>query len=213
MVSPSLRNRTSFDRAFTLIELLVVTGIIVVVSGIILANNSRFGGVVALENLAYDMGLSIRQAQVYGISVARFGAGDYSAGYGIDFNLSSPNAYVLFADVYPSPDRDGIFQPDQGELVQMSTLNQGYRIADLCATPISGTETCASTSGSPTNVDVLFKRPEPDAWISASGDSCILNNAVCQSRVRIVIASPRGDTMNIIVDANGQISVRKGITQ
>lgn len=187
----------------------MVTGIIVVVSGVILANNSRFGGVVVLENLAYDMGLSIRQAQVYGISVARFGAGDYSAGYGIHFDLSSPNTYILFGDAVT---QDGLYDcPTPGgsscELVQASTLNQNYRIADLCITPSSGVETCGVTS----RADVLFKRPEPDAWISAGGNSCILNNATCQSRVRIVIQSPRGDTMNIVVDANGQISVRRGV--
>lgn len=191
-----------------MIELLVVAGIIALVSGIILANNSRFGGAVVLENLAYDMALSIRQAQVYGISVARFGAGDYSAGYGIDFDLSSPRTYALFADALS---QNGLYDcPTPGgsdcELVQASTLNQNYRIAELCTTPPSGAEACGATS----RVDVVFKRPEPDAWISASGVSCILDNGACQSRLRVVIASPRGDTMNIVVDANGQISVRKG---
>ncbi len=180
-----------------------------VVSGVILANNSRFGGVIVLENLAYDMGLSIRQAQVYGISVARFGQNTFSAGYGIHLDLSSPQTYALFADVYPSPDGDGMFEASQGELVQAVNLNQGYRITDLCITPASSTEVCGQTS----SVDILFKRPEPDAWISAGGNSCTLGTASCEARVRVVVQSPRGDTMNIVVDANGQISVRKGITQ
>lgn len=211
LVPASLRNRSALDRAFTLVELLVVAGIITLVSGIVLANNSRFGGVIVLENLAYDIGLSIRQAQVYGISVARFGASTYSAGYGVHIDLSSPATYVLFADALTE---NGLYDcPSPGsescELVQASTLNQSYRIADLCITPPSGIETCGTTS----RIDILFKRPEPDAWVSANDNPCTLNNAACQSRVRIVVASPRGDTMNIVVDANGQISVRKGTTQ
>ncbi|MBP9757776.1 MAG: prepilin-type N-terminal cleavage/methylation domain-containing protein, partial [Candidatus Pacebacteria bacterium] len=71
---------------FTLIEMLVVIGIIVVISGVILANNSRFGGVVQLQNLAYDIALSVRQAQVYGISVQRFNSSDtFASAYGMHF--------------------------------------------------------------------------------------------------------------------------------
>src|SRR3989344_9303934 len=54
------------ERGFTLIELLVVTGILVLISGLVLANNTRFGGAILLKNLAYDVGLSIREVQVYG---------------------------------------------------------------------------------------------------------------------------------------------------
>jgi prepilin-type N-terminal cleavage/methylation domain-containing protein len=96
MVSAVRRSRgftqisTRESRGFTLIELLVVTAILVIVSGLVLANHSRFGGKILLQNLAYDMALSVRQAQVYGISVRQFGAGTYSAGYGIRFSTSVP---------------------------------------------------------------------------------------------------------------------------
>ncbi len=183
-----------------------MTAIIVVVSGVVLANNSQFGGVVVLENLAYDVALSVRQAQVYGISVARFGEDTFSAGYGISFNLSSPTTYALYADVYPSEGGDGLFEPDQNELVQLSTFNRGYRIADICTTSSLGVETCGSTS----RLDVLFKRPEPDAWLSANGNSCTLSTGACVASATVRLASPRGDTVSVVVDANGQISVRKG---
>lgn len=189
-----------------MVELLAVTAIIVVVSGVVLANNSQFGGVVVLENLAYDVALSVRQAQVYGISVARFGQDTFSAGYGISFNLSSPTTYALYADVYPGEGGNGLFEPEQSELVQLSTFNRGYRIADICTTSSLGIETCGSAS----RLDVLFKRPEPDAWLSVSGDSCTLSTSVCAASARVVLASPRGDVMSIVIDANGQISVRKG---
>lgn len=210
------RSHRASARGFTLIELLVVTGIIVVITGVVLANNSRFGGVVTLENLTYDVALTIRQAQVYGISVARFGTNTFTAGYGVDFNLSSPGTYAMFADAISA---NGLYDcPSPGtsdcELVQSVTLNQGYRISDLCVTSSSGTETCYSTSSSPSHIDVLFKRPEPDAWISADGASCILvpPNGPCQASARIVITSPRGDVASVVVEDNGQISVRRSGT-
>lgn len=178
------------------------------VTSVVLANNSRFGGVVTLENLAYDVALSIRQAQVYGISVARFGTDTFSAGYGVGFNLASPTSYVLFADAVSENGMYDCSSPGSAtcELVQAATLSQGYRISELCYTPSVGAEQC----GTATRIDVLFQRPEPDAWISVEGVSCTQSPASCASGARVVLASPRGDTVSVVIDVNGQISVRKG---
>ena len=195
------------SRGFTLIELLVVSAIIVIVSGIILVNNNRFGGVIQLENLAYDVALSIRQAQVYGISVQRFGSSTFSAGYGVHFDISSPNTYITFADALTA---NGLYDcPSPGtsacELVQSTTITQGYHIQALCVTPPVGAEDCTVHK-----VDALFVRPEPDAWISGSDTSCVLQHGTCQEGARVVLISPRGETMSVIVEANGQIAVRRG---
>lgn len=187
------------NRGFSLIELLVVIGILVVVTSLTLTNNSRFGGSVLLQNLAYDIALSVRQAQVYGISVYSFGASNYSVGYGMHFDISSPTTYVLFADV----DKNGIY--DQGELVEATNIGRGYKIKSLCATR-GINEQCLNT------MDILFKRPEPDAHITArnsNGQSCIENNNQCQESGRITIESPRGDELNVVVEATGQISVQQ----
>jgi hypothetical protein len=182
-----------------------VTGIIVVVSGVVLADNNRFGGKVQLENLAYDIALSIRQAQVYGISVARFQGGTFSAGYGVHLAVLSPTVYALFADAVTE---NGLYDcPSPGtqncELVQTTNITSGYRINDLCRTASSGTETCGIPS-----LDIVFERPEPDAWIGSSGVSCILNAGTCAAGARIELISPRGDLMSVAVEANGQISVQ-----
>lgn len=206
------------SRAFTLIELLVVTGIIVVITGVVLVSNNRFGGVVLLENLAYDIALSIRQAQVYGISVQRFQTSTFDAGYGVHFDLSSTDTYVIFADAI---DQDGLYScPQPGtnncELVRTTTITGGYRIRDLCYTPFnSSVETCDSDApGSVSSMDVLFKRPDPDAFIGvndiATWDSAgALIQSAIQESGRIELASPRGDTASIVVQANGQIAVQK----
>ena len=197
--------RTGASSGFTLIELLVVTGIIVVVSTVVLADNNRFGGRVQLENLAYDIALSIRQAQVYGISVERFRTGTFSSGYGIHFDLANPNTYGLFADAIT---QNGLYDcpspgTDDCELVQTTNITAGYQIQDLCVTSSVGGETCGIPS-----IDIVFERPEPDAWIGSSGVSCILDAGACAEGARVQIVSPRGDTMNVAVEANGQISVR-----
>ena len=197
---------------FTLIELLAVTGIMVVITSVVLVNNGRFGGVIQLQNLAYDVALSIRQAQVYGISVARFGEDNFSTGYGVHFDTSNPDTYALFADALTV---NGLYDcPNPGtdtcELMQTTNITRGFSIQDLCGTPPGGT-TCDAKS----NIDIVFIRPEPDAWISArinvSDPACIPNQGgTCYENAHIILKSPRGDIMSVVVEANGQISVQRG---
>lgn len=193
------------DKGFTLIELMVVTGILVVITSLILANNTRFGGAVLLENLAYDIALSVRKAQVYGIAVRRFGLDDFSAGYGVNFTLASPTVYVLFADINPPQSGNGIYEPDdESELVESISIQGGYKIVNLCATAPNSPETCGLSS-----LDILFKRPEPDAFISKDGISGIANPSALQEKARIILESPRGNKTSIIVELSGQIAVEK----
>lgn len=216
---------SALRRGFTLIELLAVTAIITLISAVILVDNNRFGGTVLLENLAYQVGLSIRQAQVYGIAVARFGTGEnaFSNGYGMHFDLSNPNTYVLFADAVTE---NGIWDcPTPGSPLtcetvpaQTITIQRGYSIYDLCITPGAGqSEICNRASdsesvGSITRIDILFKRPEPDAYISYNGTATFTGNDVIPNALnesaRIVLASPRGDIKSVVVDNTGQIYIK-----
>ena len=192
------------QRGFTLAELIVVTGILVLITGVMLANNARFGGAILLENLAYDVALSVRKAQVYGIAVRRFGQTNFSAGYGMHFSIDTPVVYVLFADTSPPGTGDGIYQSSQGELVEEVTMQRGFHIADLCVTsPGSSTETCGLD-----RLDILFRRPEPDAFISANGISGVANPASLYERGRVILESPRGDRASVVVESTGQIAVQ-----
>ncbi len=190
-------------RAFTLIEMLVVMGIMVLISGLILMNNNKFGGVVLLQNLAYDIALSIRQAQVYGIAVQRFNS-SFEAGYGMHFQVDADDggqsAYVLFADAL-SPENGYYDCPEPGttncELVQSTSIANGYRVSQLCVTPPGGSARCDITS-----LDITFKRPEPDAYIRSTQVSGLNESG------EIHVESSRGDTKVISVQANGQISVQ-----
>ncbi len=176
-------------RGFTLAEMVVVIGVIAIVSGVVLANNNRFGGQVLLQNLAYDIALSIRQSQVYGIAVQRFN-NEYASAYGMHFSISSPDIYLLFADVTTV---NGIYD-GSSERVQSTTIANRYSITALRINGCSGNVV--------SNLDIVFKRPDPDAYISAPPLSG-LQEAAC-----ITVSSPRGESKNIIVEVNGQIAVQ-----
>lgn len=185
--------RYPLNAGYTLIELLIVTGIFIIISSVVLANNARFGGKITLENFAYDVALSIRQSQVYSIAVQRVGANDYGSAYGMHFDTGSASTYELFAD---SAIVNGLYDP--GELLQSTTMNGGYRVSSLCVRVVGAlVETCGLS-----RLDIIFKRPEPDAYIRANA-SATLNEAG-----RIIISSPRGETADIVVEATGQISIQ-----
>jgi prepilin-type N-terminal cleavage/methylation domain-containing protein len=186
------------QKGFTLIEMLVVTGIIVLVSSAILANSGRLGGQFILDNFAYDLALTLREAQQFGISVQSFG-GNFNVAYGVHFDASTPTSYVLFADAVTP---NGLY--DTGELVQSYTITRGFKISSICATANDvSPEDCTLTK-----LDVLFKRPEPDALISKNDASCILSLPNCQAISRIIMLAPRGNTKSIVIPANGQMSVQ-----
>jgi prepilin-type N-terminal cleavage/methylation domain-containing protein len=207
MITTAIRehsNHSHTQKAFTLIEMLVVVGIIVVVTGAVLANSGQLGGQFILQNFAYDMALSIRQAQTYGIAVRKFDS-HFNYPYGMHFDASDNTHYILFADVNPN----GVFDANNpsSELYQQYEITRGFQIQSLCATPSAGGsgEVCGLS-----RLDIIFKRPEPDAWISISDvQHCIPKSGdYCQASARIRLVAPRGDVKDVIVPANGQISVQ-----
>src|SRR5512133_2633560 len=80
-------------RGFSLIEMIVVIGIIALLSTVTLSNYKDVSSRISLENLAQQIALTVRQAQVYGISVVR-GTGSVYPSYGVHF--AGQNSFVLF---------------------------------------------------------------------------------------------------------------------
>jgi prepilin-type N-terminal cleavage/methylation domain-containing protein len=198
-------------RGFTLIELLVVISIVAVISTIVLANNNLFKGTTVLQNLGYDIAITVRQAQVYGISVVRTSGGRFDVGYGMHFVAGgvSGTQYRMFSD---STTRNGIY--DIGEDVPPSpfSITGGYAITKICVPAGTDAATCTAVS----SMDVFFVRPEPDAYITKNSETLTFDsaNAVVGSspnaNARVVVSSPGGvQTISVIIDQNGQISVTR----
>lgn len=205
-----ISKRLRLLRGFTLIELVVTMAILSLITGVTLANHNRFGGQIMLRNLAHEMALVIREAQVYGVSVRKvnIGVGEFSAGYGVHINAANPRNYYLFADsyedsIYPVRGSDGLRNTSL-EDVNAYTIGRGYVITQICAgsTGTVCANVCDSCSGGA--LDIVFERPEPDAHIRFSGVEDTLYD-----QAEITLTSPRGDTIRVVVEVSGQISVLK----
>ena len=165
-------------------ELIISIAIITLITGVILARYGSFNSTVLLTSLAYDIALSIREAQVLGISV-RGDAGAFSDAYGMHFTEGV--TYLLFIDSDDSGDYD------DGEEISSYTIGQSNAITDLCVN-----SACNRSS-----LDVLFRRPEPDAIIAADPSLPNIDSA------RVIVGSPDGKVRTVRIWPTGQIAVEE----
>lgn len=139
-------------RGITLVEMLVVVALIVLLASVALARYRDFESITILESSAYDLALAIREAQVLGVSV-RGQSLNFEPAYGIHLDLSRPDEYILFWDL----DNGNDFDP--GEDVTLYTIGNGITLTELCMEADCEADT----------LDILFKRPSPDAIFAREG--------------------------------------------
>lgn len=171
---------------FTLVEMLVVLAIMGVVLAVTITGQRSFDGSIVLSNTAYDIALSIRQAQTYGVS-GRIAQGTSSAtyGYGIDVQSLPTDKYVLFADTHgtgcnatissitSAPDTktgDCTYTSGSDIKVQSVQINNSVTISGACVYK-NIYAYCSFGTTAPSQllsqVDISFARPEPGAIIYA----------------------------------------------
>jgi Tfp pilus assembly protein FimT len=178
-------------------ELLVVMGIFAVISSIVLVNHSKFNSSVLLGNLAYSVAVSIREAQVYGVSVQQFN-NEFRSGYGVHFNAAEPTSYIFFAD----RNANNRFDEEEDSIIRSYTLNKQHRILRFCGVRSTGEEDCSDSEGSGdiAVMDVVFIRPDPDANITSDKE-------ILYSSAKVTVASTAGETRSLSVASTGQIAV------
>ena len=183
-------------RGFTIIEMLVVTGIIGLLSAVTLANYRDVSVRISLENLVQQMAIIIRQAQVYGISVAKTNnvISEYPP-YGVHFNTSPATSFILFVDNDGSGQYSG-----QSEDVETINLKNNNVVSEVSANKLSSG--CSNILSLGT-LDIIFTRPNPEAvFYAISGESLVY-----PSDVEVTVRSPDGLYREVSVWSTGQISV------
>jgi Tfp pilus assembly protein FimT len=194
--------------AFTLVEFIVIMSIFAVMVGVVMFNFNGFRSAVTLDNLAHDIGISIRQIQTNsGSSLSIDSNPETETPRGIAFYPDPENRsqfaseFTLFKD-----DGDGIFNEGMDEVVDVIKIQTQDRIKDIQYQPFSGPLTPVSAQ----KVGITFKRYKTDATFMTDQDG-LLSDA---TNLIITVASPNDNnggperTRMIIISKIGQISIK-----
>lgn len=185
---------------FTLIELVITIAIFAAMTTYLLAKYGKFNQTILLTNLAYDVALTIRTAQSYGLNVKAAASGLFNSPFGAHFNKSSStkSCFIFFADI----NSDKVYSDTQycttggsvTEKISSYSIKRGSFISELCAG--DDENDCDSTD----TLDITFKRPDPDAIIMNESDEK-------KSYARITLLATDGSEKNVIVRSTGQIAI------
>lgn len=206
---------------FTLVELLVVLAIIAIVTAVTLAGQSAFNKTLILANTTYDIALTLRSAETYGLGSRALGS-TANTGYGVEFLTSVPASFTFFRDIYPSASdprhchptpAGGPSAPDaqpgncvydgtsRSENISTYTLGNGITVSNFCAFK-SGVWLCTN-KGMLSALDIVFARPDPNPFMSVDGVYSALFpvTAAC-----LALTSPQGGSRFLSVAASGEIT-------
>ncbi len=217
------------SRGFTLIELIVTISIMFIMTSVVIFDYHMFNDDAIISTLAYDISLTIRQAQDYGINVkeqsgadqgqqiSQLSHEDFNHAYGVHFDLGTPTKYFIFLD----QDGNGQYNPgppSNDSIVALYNLQAGNTINQLCVYPNNGVNStyCSDSNDSLFStigpgfkiLDITFKRPDPDAIVKSFGSDNNPYHVESQLTAQIEIKSPKGIYKLIVVEPTGQISVQ-----
>lgn len=195
-------SRTTQQRGFTLVEFVVILAIFAIMAGVALFNFRGFESRVSLTNLAHDIALTIRQAQVAGISASESleiqGFSGTSKTRGVYFQWDNDNkeflkTFTTFID--RTPPNDGFFAERTDQVLDEITINSPDRIVSIML------DNGVSQIQASEDVHITFTRPDPDAIIRMTGSTLTYGGAT------ITIESLSGEQRDIRVEKSGQISI------
>ncbi len=183
------------QKGFTLIEMVAVLGIFMVLTSIVIFNYSKFRSDTILTNMAYEVALTIREAQIYGVSARSSGA-SFENAYGIFIPSSSATQYSVFSDT----SGDLIFSGDSCLLSGGDNCTTTYNFQNNIK--ISQLDVKIGSSCQPaSSLSISFKRPNPEPIIRRNSG----NEAI--SLAQIKVSTAEGVSRYVVIYGNGQVAV------
>lgn len=115
---------------FTMVEMVIIIAILILISGILLANFPAFSRQVSLQRSSQNVALAMRKAQNMAFAVRQVGTVPPSIpfGFGLYFGPAQPSCPAAPPDsffLYGDLDNDGLLRCPQDFIVETGTLESG----------------------------------------------------------------------------------------
>ncbi len=183
-----LCKKNNTNRGFSLIELLVTLAISIIIVSAVLFRFDSFDSVVVLKSIAYEIALTVREAQVFAVSAAGDSAGTFDTPYGVYISDINQQSYIFFED------SNGNLNFDNSDtIIETYTMNSKYNFVDLCVNASCGLS----------KLSLVFQRPEFDPNIQAVGAPANKTSATIQ----VGMTDDPSTTFSVIVGLTGQVTV------
>jgi prepilin-type N-terminal cleavage/methylation domain-containing protein len=199
----SAHSVSNFARGFTLIELLISAAIITVIASLVLVRFNSFDSTVLLKSFAYEVATTVRESQIYSLSVVNTGTGA-SANFRYPYGLSfTPNTdrYVFFRFNDTSNAVPPRYESGEADVIRTLTAGSAMEIFDVCVT-ISGVDDCDIS-----RLDISFRRPEFSAIFYTPEHGPL--GTISAAKVRVQSVRNPGNVWVVEVKLLGQIVVYK----
>lgn len=144
---------------------MVVLAIVGVLAVLAIVNQNTFNKSFLVTNTVYDLGLTLRSVETFGLSNKALNTSTIFTWYGIHFDAAHPNSFFVFADTTGGAtcsgisltchSGDGIYQTTD-PIVQQYQIGNGVSISSICTTQPGNAPVCTPTIGT---VDVVYTRP------------------------------------------------------
>lgn len=202
--------KSSKTKGFTLLEIVISITIFAFLTVLLVVKYGSFNKGILITNLAYDVALTLRNAQSYGLNVKSVPtdgsnySNTFDKAYGVHFDSTSQNnkKMIFFADLNDNGKYDAT---PTDEKISLYNIKNDFSVVEICfgvnSSDCSGTSfTLADT------LDVTFKRPDLDARILAVKNGINVDN-IKYSEVRLQKGSDYFSRKRVVVTSVGQISV------
>lgn len=181
---------------FTLIELMVTVGIFVLMTSLLLAKYNNYYSGTIFKNQAYDIAITLRQAQSFGISVkvdVAPGSNSFDSAYGVRFPSAGVNNFSLYSFIR------------NGNSYSQNILQKEYRLKNGAYIERLDVSTDGSAYSLANSVNVIFQRPNPEAIFCANVNG--VDSCGTYKYLSIGLKAPNGTIKTVKVNNSGQISI------
>ncbi len=199
-----------YRKAFTLVELLVAVSIFMIITSVVLVNNSRFNDAVVLKSAAYEVALAIREAQNSALNVRSLDGSGFGNGFGVyiqnagTVDTTQSTTYTLFSDAINVTGGGGAFGRYDTTAggndvdIKQYSIKRGFYITRVIATPDLTGATASPYTGD-VDFTISFKRPDTVAYIYKDG---VVTSGANFKEIKICLAHPSAPTNEVCVKVN-----------